>query len=67
MIGQAFSTVINAILNVFGIFDTLMVKTGAWAYIFGIIVAMLVLRFIVYPFLKEGIASPEGSKTDGGK
>ena len=48
MIGQAFSTVINAILNVFGIFDTLMVKTGAWAYIFGIIVAMLVLRFIIY-------------------
>ena len=59
MLADAFTTVFSAILGVFGIFDTFMVASGAWKYIFGLVVAMLVFRFIVYPFLKSGVANPD--------
>lgn len=62
MIAQAFSTVFSAILGVFGLFDTAMVSTGAWKYILGVVTAMLVFRFIVYPFLKVGVANPDGKE-----
>lgn len=60
MIAQAFSTVFSAILGVFGLFDYAMLNTGAWKYILGVVTAMLVFRFIVYPFLKVGVANPDG-------
>ena len=62
MITQAFAAVIQGILGVFGIFDYAMINTGAWKYIFGVVVAMLVFRFIVYPYLKSGVANPDGKE-----
>lgn len=51
----AFSFVSRCISSVFLIFDTLAVAFNAWPVIFGGVLAMLVMRFLIYPFLKIGI------------
>lgn len=52
----AFSFVSRCISSVFLIFDTLAFAFNAWPVIFGGVLAMLVMRFLIYPFLKVGIA-----------
>lgn len=56
IITTIFIRLTTTINSVFGWFNTLMNSTGAWRFIFGAIAAMLVVRFLLYPFLKEGVA-----------
>lgn len=45
---------INAVLIWF---NALMLRFSAWPLVFAAIVSMLIVRFIVYPFLKSGVGS----------
>lgn len=45
----------NTFTSVYNWMISIFTKTGATGYVIGVIVAMLVVRFAVYPFLKNGI------------
>ena len=47
---NTFNSVYNWMISLFN-------KTGATGYIIGVIVAMLVVRFTVYPFMKNRVIS----------
>lgn len=47
--------------SVYSWFANLVNATGSYNYILGIIFAMFAVRFLLYPFLKHGVAS--GSDT----
>lgn len=42
----------------------LEVKFGFWSYVFGVVLAMLVVRFIVYPFLKGRVVGSDSVRAD---
>jgi len=67
MLGECFDIVNNGIFGVLDLFSSFLDSLGAWSFIFAVIVAMSVIRFIVYPFLKGGVAgsdSVRGRKND---
>lgn len=53
---QIFGSVIGAISSVLGFFGSIVARLDVWPYIFASIGAMLVIRFLIYPMLKEGVA-----------
>ena len=67
MMGEVFDIVNSGIIGVLDLFSSFLDSLGAWSYIFAVIVAMTVIRFIIYPFLKGGVAgsdSVRGKKND---
>ena len=57
MTNTIFTGIYNAITNVFVWFNRIVNTIEIRPYIYGAIAVMLVVRFIIYPFLKEGIVS----------
>lgn len=53
---QLFSSVIGAIMSVLGFFGSIVARLEVWPYVFASVGAMLVVRFLIYPMLKEGVA-----------
>lgn len=51
----------NTFTSVYNWMITLFNETGATGYIIGVIIAMLVVRFAVYPFFKGGIVNAGSS------
>lgn len=61
MFGDAFNLIVTAwngtIDKIWSIFDAL----GAWNYVLGVIFTMLIVRNVVYPLMKAGVASAGSS------
>lgn len=55
---------IGGVLSFFGIIVEFL---GAWSFIFGGIVAMAVIRFLIYPFLKVGVAGSDSVRQFKGR
>lgn len=53
---QIFNSIIGSIMSVLGFFGSIVARLDVWPYIFASIGAMLVIRFLIYPMLKEGVA-----------
>lgn len=58
MILLSFRSAWNA---VYSWFNTVLTATHAKDYVIAIIIAMLVIRFLVYPFLKNGVVNAGSS------